>query len=124
MTVLTWHHGTRTAVVGVLVALAVACGSPDKAPPPEGAPTATGSAVPREFAAACGHPGTTVTVDAADLPITIAHAACDLRGVTIRTSSGSDVVPGGDVLPETTCDGATGCPSVSVNLTTQDVTIS
>lgn len=50
----------------------VACGS--SAQP-------SGSAVPPEFRAACGHPGARVTVR--KVPVTISHAACDLTGVEI-----------------------------------------
>lgn len=118
------RHAGRTTVIGALCVLAAACGSSDDPPAePEAAPTATGSSVPPAFAPACGRPGAVVTVDPADLPVTIAHAACDLRGVTVRTGSGSDVVPGGEAPPETVCDAPTGCPSISVNAKTMDVTI-
>jgi hypothetical protein len=80
--------------------------------------------VPAAFAPACGHPDQVVTVDPATLPVTIAHSLCDLRGVTIRTPSGSDVVPGGSTAADTVCNAPSGCPSISVNPKTLDVTIS
>ena len=123
----TLNARTRLAllfVVGPAMALA-ACSSRSPTPAPQPAPTASSAAVPRAFTAACGHPGATVTVDAADLPITVSHAACDLSGATIRTASGSDGVPGQSGIPAATqCHSTAGCPAVSVNPATLDVTVS
>jgi hypothetical protein len=49
------------------------------------------SGIPPEFAAACGHPGVEVTVTA--VPVTIAHRACDLRGVVVRYGAVGATVP-------------------------------
>jgi hypothetical protein len=68
-------HG-RASASSVALALAVAalaaCGS---------SPLNNRSAVPPEFRAACGHPGALVTVRR--VPVTVAHADCDLTGVVI-----------------------------------------
>jgi hypothetical protein len=111
------------ALAGTMALLPLGCGSNDEAPLPPAAPTAKGNEVPAAFKSACGHPDRVVTVDLADLPVTIAHAACDLRGVTIKTASGSDVVPGGATSGESKCNAPTGCPSISVNPDTTDVTV-
>jgi hypothetical protein len=39
------------------------------------------AAVPAEFRSACGRPGAQVTVE--QVPVTIPHALCDLRGVRL-----------------------------------------
>jgi hypothetical protein len=44
-------------------------------------PASSGSTIPSAFRSACGHPGAEVTIR--KVPVTIAHAACDLTGVTI-----------------------------------------
>jgi hypothetical protein len=63
------------------------------------------------------------------LPVTVSHKACDLAGVLIKYGAGADQVPG-SALPvvATTCNDRPGydpgCPSVSLNEPTLDVTIS
>ncbi len=47
--------------------------------------------IPEEFSAACLHPGALVDVRA--VPVTIAHASCDLTGVRLRYGLASAVVP-------------------------------
>ncbi len=115
---------SKLVLAGTLLLPSFGCGSDDEVASPSAAPRATGAEVPPAFKPACGHPDQVVTVDIADLPVTISHAACDLRGVTIKTASGRDVVPGGPTMAESICNAPTGCPSVSVNPDTKDVTIS
>lgn len=51
------------------------------------------SAVPLEFRAACGRPGSHVTVQR--VPVTVPHALCDLTGVIVRyPGRGGATVPG------------------------------
>jgi hypothetical protein len=53
------------------------------------------TAIPAEFRAACGHPGTHVTVR--KVPVIIRHADCDLTGVVITYPGyGGATVPGGN----------------------------
>ena len=79
----------RMAVL-VLAAAAVA-GCASAAPKPANSPK---PAVPTEFRAACGHPGTQVAVR--KVPVTISHAACDLTGVAISYQDfGGATVPHG-----------------------------
>ena len=56
---------------------------------------AAGPAIPPEFRAACGHPGSEVEVR--KVPVTISHAACDLTGVAVsyRNRGGATVPHGG-----------------------------
>ena len=87
----------------VLVALlgAAGCGgssNPTSSSPPARATAAASAqpdsqqAVPAEFAAACGEPGSRVSAPSS---ITIKHADCDLTGVTISSpGQGGAVVPG------------------------------
>jgi hypothetical protein len=49
------------------------------------------SAVPEEFRAACGKPGSKVVTER--LEVTIKHADCDLTGVTIVNQDRGGVVP-------------------------------
>lgn len=73
------------AVVTLVVATVVACGSSSRSPR---------SFVPAEFRAACGHPGAHVPVR--KVPVTISHAACDLTGVVITYRGyGGATVPHG-----------------------------
>ena len=69
-------HGQAVVVVWVPLVLTVgalaACG---------GLVSDSGSAVPVEFRSACGHPGAHVILW--KVPVTIAHADCDLTGVAI-----------------------------------------
>jgi hypothetical protein len=52
------------------------------------------AAIPPEFRAACGHPGASVTVR--KVPVTVAHADCDLTGVVISYPGyGGATVPDG-----------------------------
>ena len=60
--------------------------------PAPGENEADAAAVPPEFHAACGRPGTHVVVR--QVPVTIPHAACDLTGVIITVPGrGGSVVP-------------------------------
>jgi hypothetical protein len=74
----------RMAVLVLAAAAAAGCAGP--------APRAV---IPAEFRAACGHPGAQVEVR--KVPVTIAHAACDLAGVAIsyRYRGGATVPRGG-----------------------------
>ncbi len=86
-----------TAVVLVALAGAV-CGGSSSPSSPAGATAAASAepdrqqAVPDEFAAACGRPGSQVSAPSS---ITIKHADCDLTGVTISSPG-----QGGAVVPE------------------------
>jgi len=84
------------------------------------------AAVPTEFRAACGHHGAVVTVKRA--PVTIAHAACDLTGVTIIYGLAQAAVPKPGATASTVVDtfAPTDEPThlnVAVDATTLDVTI-
>jgi hypothetical protein len=93
------------AVGAVLMAGGLtACGSSDQIQPTAGgaasfspsplAPTDEPAAVPTvpdAFAAACGQPGSDVTVT--DLPVTVSHAQCDLTGVIVHYGLSSITVP-------------------------------
>lgn len=72
---------------------------------------------PPAFRAACGHPGANVT--ARKVPVTIAHADCDLTGVTIFSPG-----RGGATVPR--ISGTVGTSSgltVTVHTGTFDVTV-
>jgi hypothetical protein len=126
-----------TLGLGALLSLVLAgCGSsgssnsgPVQINPPNNEPTAASQFVPAEFRPGCNHPGVTITLVKTRLPVTISHAACDLRGVIIRWHSGTDQVPGVVIKTvPTTCNehsgaGKTGCPSISVAMPSGDVTI-
>jgi hypothetical protein len=98
----------RGIVVAGCAALALVgltgCGSSDPTQPTSGgvasfsptplAPTdepAEVPAVPDVFAAACGQPGSDVTVT--DLPVTVSHAQCNLTGVVVHYGLSSITVP-------------------------------
>jgi len=117
MTGMRWWVGTSTVLT---VVLAAGCGG--EAPPSnESRPATTtpaASGVPPEFREACGHPGATVVVR--HEPVTVAHATCDLTGVTVEMKN-----CGGAVVPHPgegvgTSSGIT----VSVDRKTRDVTVS
>src|SRR3954453_14510157 len=109
--------GTSTMLTLVL---ADACGGEG---PPAGqsrpvTSTPAPSGVPPEFRPACGHPGATVVVR--HEPVTVAHATCDLTGVTVEMKN-----CGGAVVPHLgegvgTSSGIT----VSVDRKSGDVTVS
>jgi len=68
-----------------VTAASAGCGGPPPSPRAE---------VPPEFRAACGHPGSSVTVRT--VPVTVPHAACDLTGVVISYPGyGGAAVPRG-----------------------------
>jgi hypothetical protein len=122
----------RLAALAIGVIAVVSCSSRPSSVsqdnPPNGEPTATTRVIPRGLQSACGHPGAVVVLRVRHLPVTISHARCDLRGVYIRWNQGGDQVPGGDgEHMATVCDqnrpGHPGCPSISVNFPTMDVTI-
>jgi hypothetical protein len=60
--------------LALMVLLAAACGATTQA-------ASSGSSVPIEFRAACGHPQAHVRV--LKVPVTIRHSDCDLTGVLI-----------------------------------------
>src|SRR5215813_7619750 len=77
-----WAGMTTLAVTAAAIA---GCGG---SPPSPGA-------IPPEFRAACGHPGAHVTVR--KVPVTVAHAGCDLTGVVISYPGyGGATVPRGN----------------------------
>ena len=98
----------RMAVLVLATAAAAGCAS--------AAPRAV---IPAEFQAACGHPGAQVEVR--KVPVTIAHAACDLTGVAIsyRNRGGATVPRGGGG----TGIGNSGGFELTVHPGTLDVTI-
>jgi hypothetical protein len=107
-----------TAAAAVLGCLLVGCGAKGEVlygDEPSPSPTAGG--VPAEFLPACGHPGATVAVQAAD--VVIAHDACDLTG-TILTGRGAGS-GGCHVPPSGGCGSSTGV-TVSTDAHTHDVT--
>ncbi len=66
--------------------------TPDSETPQDTGPADLG-AVPEEFRAACGRPGTPVIVR--HFPVTIPHALCDLTGVALSyPRHGGATVPG------------------------------
>jgi hypothetical protein len=65
-----------TFVVTAIVFVVAACGTPSQ--PVRSA----ANQVPVEFRHACGHPGDVVHIR--QLPVTIGHDACDLRGVSFE----------------------------------------
>jgi hypothetical protein len=58
--------------------------------------------VPEEFRAACGRPGSRVIVR--HFPVTIAHALCDLTGVSLSYPGHGGAVVG--ATPYAVCNGA------------------
>lgn len=98
----------RMAVLVLAVAAAAGCAS-----------TAARAVIPPEFRAACGHPGAQVEVR--KVPVTIAHAACDLTGVAIsyRNRGGATAPRGGGG----TGIGNSGGFELTVHPGTLDVTI-
>ena len=98
----------RMAVL--VLAVAAAAGS---------ASTAARAVIPPEFRAACGHPGAQVEVR--KVPVTIAHAACDLTGVAIsyRNRGGATAPRGGGG----TGIGNSGGFELTVHPGTLDVTV-
>lgn len=75
------------------------------------------TAIPQEFAAACGHPGSHVRVR--KVPVTIRHADCDLTGVVItyRAYGGATVPSDG------TSVGTSSGFSLAIHPGTLDVTV-
>jgi len=109
--------GTSTMLTFILAA---GCGG--EAPPAgQSRPvtsTAAASGVPPEFREACGHPGATVVVR--HEPVTVAHATCDLTGVTVEMKNcGGAVVP----RPGEGVGSSSGI-AVSVDRKSRDVTVS
>src|SRR3954467_8525376 len=88
----------------------------DQSRPATSTPSISG--VPPEFREACGHPGATVVVR--HEPVTVAHATCDLTGVTVEMKNcGGAVVPHpGEGV------GTRSRITVSVDGKTRDVTVS
>lgn len=107
----------RVPALALVVLLALtACGDSDSTPEPAARPTFAPGAVPAEMKPACGNPAGKVTLKKNALPLTIAQADCDLRGVLITWREGSERVPGGDPRTATECTSAAGdCPSIAVD---------
>jgi hypothetical protein len=79
----------RLAVLVLAAAAVAGCAS---TAPPSATPSTHTPAIPGEFRAACGHPGTQVEVR--KVPVTIRHAACDLTGVAVSyRNRGGAAVP-------------------------------
>src|SRR4051795_3161925 len=77
--------GSALAGAVLIMALSVGCGG-------SGSNTAqVTSGPPREFRAACGHPGATVKVR--HVPVTVKHDECDLTGVLIDYRNDTMRVP-------------------------------
>jgi hypothetical protein len=79
--------------LALLVLAAVAVAGCASTVPPSATLSTHPPAIPAEFRAACGHPGTSVEVR--KVPVTIRHAACDLTGVAVsyRNRGGATVLP-------------------------------
>jgi len=117
----------KAAIPVSLLVLLAGCATPAAAgqTKPAGAGGVPAS-VPVEFRAACGHPGALVTVKQA--PVTVAHADCDLTGVTIAYGLAQVAVPKPGETASTVVDtfAETDQPTqieVGVDATTLDVTV-
>jgi hypothetical protein len=76
------------------------------------------TAVPPEFRAACGRPGSDVTIR--QVPVTVPHALCDLTGVILSYPD-----RGGAAVPDSPGSGVSNSMGfqVQVDAHTQDVTV-
>jgi hypothetical protein len=76
------------------------------------------TAVPPEFRAACGRPGSDVTIR--QVPVTVPHALCDLTGVILSYPG-----RGGAAVPDSPGSGVANSQGfqVQVDAHTQDVTV-
>jgi hypothetical protein len=72
--------------------------------------------------AACGHPGSTVTLER--LPVTIRHGECDLTGIEIRYGMTGITVPSSGTVAAV-ADGVSSSTTLiaEVDPTTGDVTL-
>ena len=106
-----------------LAAALTACGGGSDADFRSSAPEQP--AVPAEFAAACGKPGSTVQVRAQR--VAVKRADCDLRGVTLMHKEAGAVVPGApgesvQIFQDAPVGGQSQSAAVSVDEETGDVT--
>jgi hypothetical protein len=77
------------AVLGCGFSVATACSAPNSTENPA-------APLPSAVRAACGHPGSTVTLER--LPVTIRHADCDLTGVEVRYGMTGLTVPSSEMV--------------------------
>lgn len=100
----------QTAIIALALTAVAAAACGTSGPSPR-------TAIPPEFAAACGHPGAHVKVRS--VPVTIRHADCDLTGVVItyRGYGGATVPIGGISV------GTSSGFSLTIHPGTLDVTV-